>query len=80
MNYVITNLRPSDIRWLDENLTLENVRQDFVRRVVRLISHEINDVAHLDTIYCSGIQLSKAYRMLHEEQKKIINNIDTSAA
>lgn len=78
MNYTLTNLQPSDVRWIEDHIILENHRHDLFQRLYRMLSHDTDNIAMLDVIYCSGVQLSRAFKQLtHTEQEEIraINNM-----
>jgi hypothetical protein len=74
----ILNLKPSDVRWLEDHLVFESYQHDFFQKLYRFLIHDTEDIATLDTIYCTGVQLRKAYVLLqkhHRDELDAINNM-----
>ncbi len=74
----ILNLKPGDIRWLEEHLVFESYQHKFFQKLYRMLIHDIEDISMLDTIYCTGAQLRKVYGLLqphHQTEIEAINNM-----
>ena len=76
----LLNLYPSEIRWIEEHAVYESYRIELFEAMCRMLARDYNDVAQLDTVYCSGMQLHKAFSLLTLEERGAIEGIGTRPA
>lgn len=74
------NLKPSDLRWLEDHLVFDTYQHKFFQQLYRMLIHDVESISDLDTIYCIGTKLRKVYALLpphYQEEIRAINNMSS---
>lgn len=72
--------RPSEIRWMEENMVFDSVRDEYFERLMRMLLYELGETDLIDDIWISGISARKLFVLLTPTQQAVIRDIDTNTA
>lgn len=78
--YSLMNLRPSDVRYLERSIDDNDEQNNFVSKVVILLTQDVTDIATLDYIYCTGAEVRKIYKALPFNTRFDIESLESKAA
>jgi hypothetical protein len=77
----IFNPRPSQIRWMESNITDDAVRDEYFEKLFRmLIANKARDVELVDDVWSSGIQSRNIFDGLTESQQDAIEQLNTRSS
>ena len=67
--YSISNLLPSDSRWLEANIHQDDVVEAFAKKVAIFLNNTSKDIASLDTVWCTAMQLRPVIKNITDKEK-----------
>lgn len=78
--FMLMRMRPSEREWLQANFGRAEMRQNYFDDLMRQLLRTYQDTTMIDDIWVGGIEHRRVYRLLEDEFRSAIENLNTPAS
>lgn len=71
--YSLSNLKPSDVKWLEDSVHLIQIEEEFIHKARTYVLNGLEGIASLDDVWCTGLELRAVIEII--DYNKFVSNL-----